>query len=201
MAKSPMMALVALELFGLACLRSMAMPTAPAGLLQAQAPEQPIIERVDIRGHRRIPDDTIRFFIQSKAGEPYSETQLESALKALYETGFFEYIQIQARDGDAGSVVTFILKEKPTIRSVEYVGARSFAESDILEAYAKKKRPLPIADAIYNPGMVNAAESILKELMIQHGKPQGKVHTEIENIHPNSVKIRFVLNEEGEMRR
>ena len=117
MAKPSMMALIALELFGLACIRSIAMPTMTFELLQAKEPEKLVIERIDLRGNRRIPEDIIRNYIHSKPGEPYSTTQLQSDRKALYETGFFESIEIQEKDGDLGIIVTFIVKESPIIGS------------------------------------------------------------------------------------
>ena len=47
----------------------------------------------------------------------YSEERLESDLHAVYKAGFFENIEIQERDGDAGKIITFIVKEKPLIRA------------------------------------------------------------------------------------
>jgi len=68
MARSSIMAIVALELFGLACFRSNAPATTTTGPYQLREPEQPIIQRIDIRGNRRIPEETIRFYIQSRQG-------------------------------------------------------------------------------------------------------------------------------------
>ena len=83
----------------------------------AQTPAETTIERIDIRGNRRIPEETIRFYIQSRPGELYSEERLEFDLRAVYKANFFENIEIQERDGDAGKIITFIVKEKPLIRA------------------------------------------------------------------------------------
>jgi beta-lactamase regulating signal transducer with metallopeptidase domain len=73
----------------------------------------PLIERIDFRGNRRIPEATLRFYIQSKPGAPYDKTILEFDIRALYRTNFFESIEIQEKDGDIGKILAFIVKEKP----------------------------------------------------------------------------------------
>jgi len=166
---------------------------------QAQEPQPPEIERIDIRGNRRIPEDTIRFYIQSRPGEPYNETRLEFDLRALYRANFFENIEIQERDGDTGKIITFILKEKPLIRSIEYSGNKSFQESDIMEELKNQKVGFTV-DSRYDPSKRRAAERVLKELMIQNGKPLGTVYSEIEDIPPSSVSIRFVMDEGPKVR-
>ncbi len=165
----------------------------------AQETKRPMIERIDIRGNRRIQEDTIRFYIQSRPGEPYDEGRLELDLRALYKANFFENIEVDERDGDTGKIVTFIVKEKPLIRSIEYVGNKSFTESNILDQFKEKKVGLTV-DSQYDPAKIRAAERALKDLMTQNGKPLGTVHTEVENIPPSSVRVRFVMDEGAKVR-
>jgi outer membrane protein insertion porin family len=157
------------------------------------------IERIDIRGNRRIPEDTIRFYIQSRPGEPYDESRLEFDLRSLYKANFFENIEVQERDGDSGKIITFVLKEKPLIRAIEYVGNKSFTESNILDEFKEKKVGLTV-DSQYDPAKIRTAERTLKSLMMQNGKPLGTVRTEIENIPPSSVRVRFVMDEGNKVR-
>ena len=165
----------------------------------AQSTNAPTIERIDIRGNRRIPEETIRFYIQTRPGEPYDAGRLEFDLRALYKANFFENIEVQERDGDTGKIITFILKEKPLIRSLEYVGNKAFTESNILDEFKEKKVGLTV-DSQYDPAKIRSAERVLKDLMTQNGKPLGTIRTEIENIPPSSVKVRFVMDEGPKVR-
>ena len=160
----------------------------------AQQSQSTKIERIDIRGNRRIPEERIRFYIQSYPGDTYDEANLEFDLRALWKSNFFDDIQIHERDGDVGKIITFILKEKPLIRSIEFVGNSAFTESDILDEFKEMKVGLSI-DSRYAPSKIKSAEQILKRLLIQHGKPLGTVRSEIEDIPPSSVKVRFVMEE------
>ena len=175
------------------CLLGVLLPALPA---MAQFGDgATIVERVDIRGSRRIPEDTIRNnIVQTRPGEPFDESSVEFDLRALYRTNYFENIIIEEDDGDIGKIVRFIVSEKPLIRSIEYVGTKSFSESDILEAFKEKKLGMTV-DSQYDPVKVKMAERILRDLMIQSGKPLGNIHSETEPIPPVSVRVRFVVDE------
>src|SRR5437867_6661184 len=168
-------------------------------LALAQAPQRNTIQHIEIRGNRRIPEDTIRFYIQAHDGDAFDPARLELDLRALYKANFFETISIEERDGDTGKIVTFVVKEKPLIRFIEYVGNKSFTESNILEHFKNRKVGLTV-DSQYDPAKIRAAERALKELMEQNGKPLGTVRTEIENIPPSSVRVRFIMDEGAKVR-
>ncbi len=82
-------------------------------LANQQQAQKMTIERIEIRGNRRIPEDTIRFYVQSREGDIYDEGRLELDLRSLYKANFFENVEIVERNGDTGKIVTFVLKEKP----------------------------------------------------------------------------------------
>ena len=154
-----------------------------------------IVERVDIRGSRRIPEDTIRsYIVQTRPGEPFDEARIEFDLRAIYRSNSFENIEVQDENGDIGKIVRFIVSEKPLIRSIEYVGNKSFSESDILDAFKEKKLGMTV-DSQYDPARVKMAERILRELMLQGGKPLGTVRSEVEPLPPVSVRVRFIVDE------
>ena len=177
--------------FGI-CLLGFFLSMLPA---MAQFGDETIVERVDIRGNRRIPEDTIRAsIVQIRPGEPYDETKVEFDLRSLYRTNYFENLEVQEQDGDIGKIVIFVVREKPLIRSIEYIGNKSFNESDILDAFKEKKLGLTV-DSQYDPVKVKMAERLLRELMIQSGKPLGSVHSEVEPFPPYSVRVRFVVDE------
>jgi outer membrane protein insertion porin family len=161
----------------------------------AQQPAPSKVERIDIRGNRRIPMETIlNSIIQTRLGEEYTESNIEFDLRSLYKTSFFENIEVQEEDGDTGKIITFIVKEKPLLRPIVYSGNKSFSESHILEAFKEKKVGLT-QDSQYDPSKIRAAERVLKDLMVQNGKPLGTVRSEIEESPPIHVFVRFIFDE------
>lgn len=106
------------------------------------------VERIYIRGNRRIPEDNVRFYIRSNPGDFYDEVQLECDLEALYKSGVYERVELQERDGYTGKIVTFILHEKHILRAVEFAGNKSFTESDIRVALKRNGIILEIGSAL-----------------------------------------------------
>ena len=158
------------------------------------------IERIDVRGNRRIKEEDVRFYIQARSGDAYDEERLQLDLRALYkEAKWFEKIQITSMDGDTGKIVTFTVEEKPLIREIKYVGAKSFTESNILDHFKERKVGITV-DSVYEPSKARAAERALKELLLQNGKPLGTVRTELENVPPSSVRLNFIIDEGPKVR-
>ena len=170
-----------------------------SSMVFAQTLGETTIERIDIRGNRRIPEETIRFYIQSRPGDAYSEVRLESDLRAVHKAGFFENIEIQERDGDAGKIIIFIVKEKPLIRALEYIGNKAFTESNILDEFKERKVGLTI-DSQFDPSKIEAAKRALKGLLLQNGRPLGTVRSEVDNLPPSGVRVRFITDEGPKVR-
>jgi outer membrane protein insertion porin family len=73
------------------------------------------IQSIRIEGNRFISERTIRRQIDLKIGDPYSQTRLYDADKALYMGGYFQTIDIHTSSAPAhGMDVLFQVKERPT---------------------------------------------------------------------------------------
>ncbi len=153
------------------------------------------IERIDIRGYRRYPEGMIRSKIKSKPGDVCQTDRLALDVQSLYQTGLFENVEVRQKEGDTGRVVTFLVKEKPVIRSIEFVGFGSLRISAI-EAYFEEHKIDFKVESLYDRAKLNAAEQALEQLLAQQGRRRdGKIHTEVHQIPPSSIRVRFILGE------
>jgi outer membrane protein insertion porin family len=171
-------------------------------VLAQQPPKQKevLIERIDIRGNRRMKEEDIRSYIQSRPGDVYDEERLQFDLRSIYkEAKWFENVEVTSMDGDTGKIVTFFMQEKPLIREIKYTGNKSFTESNILDHFKERKVGI-VQDSIYEPSKISAAIKALRELLLQNGRPLGTVHSEIEQVPPSSVRLTFVVDEGPKVR-
>lgn len=163
------------------------------------AQSKDMIEKVEVRGNHRIPQDTIFYYVMSRPGDVYSSDKVLQDFNALYKTNLFKNVKIDVTDGETGKIVTFIVDEKPIIRSIDYEGIKSFKKSDILDKFSEEKLGLTV-DSPFEPTKIKKAEKIITNLLILNGRPLGTIQTVAEDIPPNSVKIVFKITEGEKVR-
>ncbi|MGA8290437.1 MAG: outer membrane protein assembly factor BamA [Acidobacteriaceae bacterium] len=165
---------------------------APAS--EASTPQGSIISEIRVIGNRRIPKETILARIFSHVGDPYDSATVERDFNSLWNTGYFENVQINRETTPKGAILTIIVRERPTIREITYPGLSSVSVSDVLDRYKKDKVPLSV-DSQYDPTKVKLAETTIKELLAEHGHQFATIHTVIKTIPPASVAIVFHVKE------
>ncbi len=97
------------------------------------------IEKIVIEGAKRADQNTIRFYIHSKTGEQYSQQTAQEDIRRIYELGFFDDIQLDAKETSTGIILKFVFKEKPFVRDIIFAGVESINE-DLIRAKVKTKK-------------------------------------------------------------
>lgn len=170
----------------------------PVPTAAAQNLPPPVIERIDIVGNRRIPRDTLRNRIFSHEGDVYNEETLHRDFLALWNTQYFEDVRLEVEnspDKPNAVVVVFYVKERPIIRHIKYTGNHSVSESDILDRFKDRKVGLTV-ESPFDPTKIKRAETVLKELLAEHGRQFAVVKSTYSRIAgTNAVELNFVIDE------
>jgi outer membrane protein insertion porin family len=154
-----------------------------------------VISEINITGNRRIPNERIRAAIFTHAGDIYDPAALERDFNALWNTGYFEDIRFTREETPKGGWRLVIqVKEKPTIREINYVGLSSVSTSDVLDRFKEAKVGLSV-ESQYDPTKVKKAEVTIKGLLGEHGRQFSTIRTEVRQIPPAAVGITFVVKE------
>jgi outer membrane protein insertion porin family len=153
-----------------------------------------VISEISVVGNRRIPADTIRARIFTKPGDIYDAAALERDFNSLWNTGYFEDIKFSREQTPKGWRIIVQVKEKPTIREINYVGASSVSNSDILDRFKQDKVGLTV-ESQYDPTRIKKAEVSIKNLLSEHGRQFATIRTEVRPIPPAAVGITFVVKE------
>jgi outer membrane protein insertion porin family len=135
-------------------------PAAPAP--NPEIPNQSgVIERIEFRGARRVPADTLRALIFSKPGDPYNEETLHRDFIALWNTNRFDDIRLETEPGEHGGIIVrFVLTERSVIRTISYDGMKSVSTSEILDRFKERKVGLSV-ESQYDPAKVQRAAVVL----------------------------------------
>ncbi len=154
-----------------------------------------VIEAIQFRGARRVPQDTLRAIIYSKVGDVYNEATLERDFQALYNTNRFDDITLESERGERGGIViTFVVVERRVIRDIKYEGLKSASTSDVLDRFKERKVGL-VVESQYDPNVINHAAVVLKELISERGHEFATVTPELRSIPPSSLEVIFNVDE------
>ncbi|MCU1285073.1 MAG: surface antigen [Acidobacteriales bacterium] len=161
---------------------------------RARAAQQELVHEVIPHGNRRIPAETIKAKMFTRPGDVYDEAGIQRDFSSLWNTGYFEDVRIERQDSAKGVDIHVYVKEKPTIRSIDYNGLNSVTKSDVLERFKKDKVGLSVENQ-YDPTKIKKAEVVLKELLAEHGRQFATIRTEIHPIPPAAVGVAFNIKE------
>ena len=163
-------------------------------LCSAAVGQQDVIVGVEIHGNRRIPAETVKARIFTHPGDVYDETAILRDFNSLWNTGYFEDIRFEREQTAKGWILHIYVKERPTIRTIDYVGLNSVSKSDVLDRFKEAKVGLSV-ESQYDPTKVKKAEVTIKQLLAEHGRQFSTIRTEIRTIPPNAVSLTFVVKE------
>ena len=153
-----------------------------------------VISEIRVTGNRRIPAETIKARIFTKSGDIYDPAAIERDFNSLWNTGYFQDIKFLREQTPKGWALIVQVKEKPTIREINYLGLSSVSNSDVLDRFKQEKVGL-VVESQYDPTRIKKAEVSIKNLLAEHGRQFATIRTEVRQIPPAAVGITFVIKE------
>ncbi len=149
---------------------------------------------VQVIGNRRIPKESVLARLYSRPGDAYDSALVERDFNSLWNTGYFDDVRIERVNDPSCVQLIVYVREKPTIREINYQGLNAISVSDILDRFKKEKVGLT-QESQYDPTRVKRAEVVLKEMLGEHGHQFATIRTEIKTIPPAAVALTFKVKE------
>ena len=144
-----------------------------------------IVKKIDIEGNERISDETIKVYGDISLNKNLSQADTNLILKKLYETDFFETVNVTLSNG----VLKVMLKEYDTIHTIEVQGEkRSSIRKELLERISLKEKGSFIKSKLKDD------VQLIKELYASQGFNFLEVDTKIETFSSNRLNLLIILN-------
>jgi outer membrane protein insertion porin family len=160
----------------------------------ALAQQTQTIDQIRVIGNRRIPKETVLARLFTHQGDTYDPISIERDFNSLWNTGYFEDLRIEREDSEKGIILNIFVREKPTIREINYKGLNAVSQSDVLDRFKKEKVGLSV-ESQYDPTRIKRAETVLKDILSEHGHQFATIKTEVKTIPPASVQVNFNIKE------
>ena len=144
-----------------------------------------IIEDIKIDGNQRISNDTIKLFSKIDIGDEINNKNINSILKDLYETNFFENVNIKF----VNNILNISVSEYPIIQKVIYEGVKS---KSLLGKIEENK--LIRDKSSFNEFILSNEEKRILSVLRNLGYYNPSLNTLVEKLDNNIVTINFKLN-------
>ncbi|WP_216196588.1 outer membrane protein assembly factor BamA [Polynucleobacter sp. UB-Tiil-W10] len=156
--------------------------------LNASAADSFVVKDIRVEGLQRVEPGTVFSYLPVQVGDTFTEEKGAESIKALYTTGFFRDVQIQAQ----GNVLIVIVEERPTIARIEFTGMKEFDP----EVVRKSLKAVGLAEArFYDKALIDKAEQELKRQYVGKGMYAAEVVATVTPVERNQVAVYFNIDE------
>ena len=156
---------------------------------QADAQEEGFLVRdMRIDGNQRITDGTIFNYLPVKIGDVIDRQRVQEAIRALYETKFFDDVELRTVDG----MLLIVVVERPSIESFTISGNKSIKTED-MEAELSR---IGLAEGkTFDRSVLEGVTNAITEQYFSQGKYSATVTTTVSTVGKNRVQIDIVVVE------
>ena len=114
------------------------MPTVRIPADAAEQSEGLPIASIEIVGNRRVGREDVLSYLREKPGHLFKVENLTGDVHALWDSGFFEDIQVDLTTNDRGVVLRFIVREQPEHQGGPYEGNDELDNDKLNEAVERE---------------------------------------------------------------
>lgn len=145
-----------------------------------------LIENIEVQGNQRVSSQTVILFSNLKIGDVYSENLINQSIKDLYETGFFNQIDIKFNNG----VTVIDLIENPIIEKLEIFGIKQKSFLEFIEKEMNLKKMMSYNDYLFDKDL-----KIIRNLLNTNGYYFSKIDSSFKkNDDLNSIELRINID-------
>lgn len=154
----------------------------------SMAMEPFVVKDIRVEGIQRTEAGTVFNYLPVKVGETIDDQRAAQAIKALYATGFFKDVRLEAE----GDVLVITVQERPAIAQIEFTGNKAFPSDKMKEGL----KQIGLSEGmIFDRSMLDKAEQEIKRQYLSQGKYGATVKAVVNPLERNRVSVRFDIEE------
>lgn len=152
---------------------------------QRRTDTQVAVKTIAVEGAERVEPATIISYLDIKPGDKYTQSQLSSSLKNLYDTGLFADVKI----AQTGSNLVVSVVENPVINRVAFEGNDKIEDSELAGEVSSRPR------SVYIRNQVRSDIDRIRNLYRRSGRFSVEVNPKIIRLDQNRIDLVFEIIE------
>jgi outer membrane protein insertion porin family len=156
--------------------------------------QEKTVSKIVLEGADRITQEAFLALTSLRPGQVYDEENVKKEFKRIWDSGLFEDVSVDQEETAEGIQLTFKVKERPLISSVEYKGSKRLTQSTVLDKLKENKADVKTG-TILDFGAIKKAESALRFMAAEKGYPDAVISSEIKNLGKSQVAVIFHLED------
>jgi outer membrane protein insertion porin family len=158
------------------------------GAPEATPDREAIVADVRIVGNQFMSAAKVRSYLKTRPGRPFDAEVVQADVRRLVSRGLFRDVRTFTEQTPQGTVVTFEVFERPTIRHIEFIGNLGMNKKFLL-----KQSDLKIGDSL-NYYAVEEARRKIEDTYTERGYQRVQV-TVLEGMEPRDQGVVFRIHE------
>lgn len=150
---------------------------------------------IEVQGNKRVGADDIRANIGTRKGMKYNAARISRDVKAIYNLGFFNDVQVFVTEVEKGVLLRFQLEEKRAINGIRVEGNNEIDDEDIFEVIdLKENTPLDTSSVHRNVQKI-------KDLYAEKGFFLSEISVDLEEFDKddNNRNVVFIVAEHAQV--
>jgi outer membrane protein insertion porin family len=164
--------------------RAITLPPTEAELARNQP-----IAKIDVVGARRVSKEDFVTYLRERVGQPFTPENLTRDVRELWDSGFFDDIEVDLDRRDEGVTLRFIVRERPNIREIAFEGNSEIDNDKLAEGIEAK------ANTILSYPSLRRSVQKIRDLYAEKGYFLAEASFEVTPQKDNEVVVKFTIVE------
>jgi outer membrane protein insertion porin family len=151
-------------------------------------PDSWVVRDFRVEGAQSLLDGTIFNYLPINIGDTINPQLLREAIRALYDTEFFQDIELR-RDDDT---LVIVVLERPTIAEFTFDGNKDFKDEDLERMLQETDLS---AGKMFDRSMLDDLTQFLTDEYFGRGKYAASIDASVEDLPDNLVRVHIEIDE------
>ncbi|MAK71146.1 MAG: outer membrane protein assembly factor BamA [Idiomarinaceae bacterium] len=159
-----------------------------AAVSPVHAQEEFVVEDIEVKGLQRVALGAALTYIPVRVGDDVSEMQIRSAIKSLYSSTHFDYIEVKRN----GNTLVFQVSERPTIAEITFDGNKDIKDEQLEQSLQDNN--IVVGEPL-DRTTISGIEKGLEDFFHSVGKYNAQVTIEVVELPRNRVELLMNFDE------